>query len=48
MFENTTAWKDADYIDVKTSDVLMELPGITSINKTEDPLLALAASDSVD
>ena len=26
----------------------MELPGITSINKTEDLLLALAVSDTVD
>ena len=26
----------------------MKLPGITSINKTEDSLLALAASDTVD
>ena len=27
--------------------MLMELPGITSINKTEDLLLALAVSDTV-
>ena len=26
----------------------MKLSGITSINKTEDPLLPLAASDTVD
>ena len=28
--------------------MLMKLPGIKSINKTEDSLLALAASDTVD
>ena len=48
IFENITACKDAAYIDVKTSGMLMKLPGITSINKTEDSLLALAASDTVD
>ena len=48
IFESITACKDAAYIDVKTSRMLMKLPGITSINKTEDSLLALSALDSVD
>ena len=48
IFENITACQDAAYIDVKASGMLMKLPGITSINKTEDSLLALAASDTVD
>ena len=48
IFENITACKEAAYVDIKTSGMLMKLPGIKPINKTEDFLLALAASDTVD
>ena len=48
IFENITACKEAAYVDIKTSGMLMKLPGIKPINKTEDLLLALAASDTVD
>ena len=48
IFENIIACQDAAYIDVKASGMMMKLPAITSIKKTEDSLLALAASDTVD